>query len=124
MSVVIKTIGHTITPAVRLKSRTKSSKSWIFAGGMPKIDSAEKIFMPIISATMAFVMKIEQRIMNKVALLSSKSLICAKDYLFRTSDKNKEKECIYQNIDNPIESKTFLFRVIRFLVIIFKIQNH
>lgn len=89
MSVVIKTMGQTITPAVRLKSRTKSSKSWIFAGERPKIDSAEKIFMPIISATMAFVMKIEQRMMNKIARLSSKSFILAKNNLISYERQNK-----------------------------------
>ena len=70
MSVVRKTTGQIMTPAVRLKLSGFSSRILIWAGSNPIVSSSEKIFTPIISAIMAFVRKIPLKMMKRLVLLS------------------------------------------------------
>jgi len=61
ISEVTKTTGQLRTPAVMLKS-SMYPKIFSWAGLNPNVASAEKIFAPMISAMMALVRKIPQRI--------------------------------------------------------------
>jgi hypothetical protein len=68
MSVVIKTKGQMIAPAVRLKSNVNPSML-MWAGFNPSVASPEKIFTPMISATIAFVRNIPLRMMKSLFFL-------------------------------------------------------
>jgi hypothetical protein len=62
ISVIIKTTGHSNTPAVKLNERLVSPKNERFKGGMPINFSREKILTPMNSARSALATKKDPRI--------------------------------------------------------------
>ena len=66
MSVITKTTGHNSTPAVRLNPKPSTPKILKLKGVNPKVDSSEKIFPPINSATTALVIKNADKINNSL----------------------------------------------------------
>ena len=76
MSVMTKTTGQSRTPVVRLKPKPSVPNKRKLNGDMPKVASKEKIFTPMNSATMAFVMK------NPPKMKSSIVGLCVNNFNF------------------------------------------
>jgi hypothetical protein len=67
---MINTIGQSNTPAVKLKESPCSPKREKVMGSIPSVFSRENILPPINSATIAFVVKMPERMIYKTTALS------------------------------------------------------
>src|SRR3989339_277996 len=83
ISVITKTIGHGITPALKLRFTLPNK----LTGAIPNNSSREKILFPINSAIIAVDKKIAARKINNVLLLEKCSLLLLISFNFLYTQK-------------------------------------